>query len=221
MYLRCGYCDVLLLLLQDGVDSRGLPTFRVIDGTNHAESCFGEVEKPFYANGGYSKTKWQGKLLNKVGRMNERERVTQNSGIGPGHYHLQRARLANELAEARGEPLPHPALPKLRPLANTLQGTDAFDAEVVRQSQAATTTAAAPQQSQAATTTIAAAAAAVAAAVATSTAAPTAPLDATTPSDPTAPVPMVVDPMPNPMPAVTTNRSLNPCLPDCFAQCVD
>ena len=128
--------DSVVRYVQDGEDSRGLPTFRVVDGTNKAESAFGEIEKPLCSiNGGFGQIKWQGKVLNKIGRMNERERVLQNGGKGPGHYHLQRARLHNALMEAHGEQPFHPALPKLPNVerrARTQQGVDTFHAELKR-----------------------------------------------------------------------------------------
>lgn len=119
--------------VQDGIDSRGLPTFRIIDGTNKAEASFGELEKPISANGGYSRDKFDGKLLNKIGRMNERERVSQAGGSGPGHYNLKRARLHNALMASLGEPLPHPSLPQLAPRAQTKHATFAFDRAVALQ----------------------------------------------------------------------------------------
>jgi len=61
--------------LIEGEDSRGLPKLRIIDGTNMAETSFGELEKAISANGGYNEKKWQGLLLNKIGRLNERRRV--------------------------------------------------------------------------------------------------------------------------------------------------
>jgi hypothetical protein len=98
-----------------GVDSRGLPTIRVVDGTNIAESAFGELEKPISTNGGYNENKWQGLLLNKIGRINERQRRKKHGIVGPGHYDLARARRHNELMRAEGAPLPHPHLAPLAP----------------------------------------------------------------------------------------------------------
>ena len=113
-------------------DSRAFPTYLVVDGTNVAEMAFGEIEKPISSHGGYKEKIWQGKLLNKIGRMNERERVAQAGGPGPGHYHLQRARLHNALMSAHSLALPHPSLPDLAPRARVLQGVDAFYAELAR-----------------------------------------------------------------------------------------
>ena len=119
--------------LFDGFDSRGLKTFRVIYGTNIVEASFGEIEKAIFSNGGYSEIKWQGILLNKIGRLNERKRA-EASGGGAGHYDLERQRMANALMQP-GEPLPHPHLPPLAPLSQAEQGIDYFHSEIRRRAE--------------------------------------------------------------------------------------
>ena len=116
-----------------GTDSRGLPTFRVADGTNVAESGFGEIEKPISTNGGYNQNKWQGLLLSKIGRINERQRCKLHGVVGPGHHDLSRARRHNSLMCEQGLPLPHPSLEPLEPQSSALYGVDYFHAEIARQ----------------------------------------------------------------------------------------
>jgi hypothetical protein len=118
--------------IADGVDARGLETFRVMDGTNMAEVAFGELEKTISANGGYNETKWHGLLLSKIGRMNERKRTASHGIAGPGHYDLARARAHNAKLEALGLPPPHPHLPPLAPRSKALYGIDYFHAELER-----------------------------------------------------------------------------------------
>ena len=99
--------------IPDGEDARGFPKFRYAGGTGMAEAGFGELEKTISANGGYGEKKWDGLMLNKVGRMNERRR-----GCPGGHFDMRRQRMANAAALARGDPLPHPNLPQLSPRSN-------------------------------------------------------------------------------------------------------
>ena len=130
--------------LIEGEDSRGLPKLRIIDGTNMAETSFGELEKAISANGGYNEKKWQGLLLNKIGRLNERRRVQFCNISGPGHYNLEGARAHNALMAAHGLPLPHPHLPPLAPRSEALYGIDYFHAELKRRRTSAIKIAAAP-----------------------------------------------------------------------------
>ena len=127
--------------LFEGIDARGLETFGFCDGTNIVEAAFGEIEKAISENGGYNEAKWQGLLLNKIGRMNERAR-----GCRAGHYDLAQQRMANELAASYNDPLPHPHLDKLKPpemRSTALQGVDYFHAELKRRAERADPVAAA------------------------------------------------------------------------------
>ena len=97
-----------------------------------AETSFGELEKPISANGGYNEDKFQGLLMNKIGRMNERRRVEFYGISGPGHYDLESARAHNARMAEHGLPLPHPHLPPLAPRSQALYGVDYFHAELAR-----------------------------------------------------------------------------------------
>jgi len=119
----------------EGVDARGLDYFSFIDGTNWTEASFGEIEKGIFENGGYNEAKWNGLLLNKIGRINERVR-----GLHAGHYDLDQQRMANALAASYGDPLPHPHLAPLKPPAlrsTALQGIGYFHAELGRRAERA------------------------------------------------------------------------------------
>ena len=121
--------------MQVGADRKNLPRFRVVDGTNLSETSGGEVEKPLAQNGGFNKKKWQGKAMGKVGRMNERARVSLHNGHSLKHYELSTARAYKALMLSRGQPDPHPSLPLLAPRSKAQHGTDYFDSELERKAE--------------------------------------------------------------------------------------
>lgn len=107
-------------------------TYRMLDGTNIAESFFGEIGKALASNGGYSDIVWHILLMGKIGRLNERARVKLNTDAASppppslGHYDLALARRRNALRQAGGLPLAHPSLPPLEPRTDIEYGAVYF-----------------------------------------------------------------------------------------------
>ena len=121
-------------LMAAGQDSKG-QTYRSLDGSNISETAGGELEKPLPANAGYSKDVFQGKLMGKASRYNERVRCLLHGGVRLGHYDMRLARQFKQQMLKRGGPDPHPSLSLLAPHTDAKYGVDYFDEEQQRKRQ--------------------------------------------------------------------------------------
>ena len=107
-----------------GKDSKGLDVLKVVgDGTQTAETTFGEIEKVFLdTNGTHKESVWNGLLLEKIGRINEKARRELPGVVSFVHHNMMDAQASNALMRSAGRRLPHETLRPYAPRTNASYG---------------------------------------------------------------------------------------------------